>query len=447
MAEEVPATLAAIRQFLNNANLGVDGNQENMLTIRQAIIVAERTADYIRDRRAFGLAANAMFMQAQYQELDIMKQFCVFNCNTGILSGNFDTQTVPKVVQLITYGRMKLKNIIRDDTRNPYVEYQAYAMAELFGVHIPADRHLDQAQSHVEIISAARWLLEHHDEFMPQDWYDPVIGLGPNVQAAIDIPRADFDIHRALVILEAMALVLPTGREWLNGISFTTTVLTALAKKGTIASHAVAKIVAGVKNDYPGTSVTLSALVVKSFFNNFGRYIDENNAQAVFEHYAGILPNNCQRMLITIQQTADSGITVFNIIKRAVTELRDFAYWPLCYTKFGDNFDNFLIAIAAVGNNHYYGFRRDLGLVAAAKFKSLGYLSQQLLIRVSGDQPLDRYAGLRGDIPYHDWIDNVIERYLARNLDEDVNREVPADILAQFHHFVNQVRGVQPPPQ
>lgn len=49
------------------------------------------------------------------------------------------------------------------------------------------------------------------------------------------------------------------------------------------------------------------------------------------------------------------------------------------------------MALRAVGDNFYYGFKRDLGAARSTQYKILGYVARELLIKINGEITLRRY--------------------------------------------------------
>jgi len=49
-----------------------------------------------------------------------------------------------------------------------------------------------------------------------------------------------------------------------------------------------------------------------------------------------------------------------------------------------------------IGENLYYGFKRDMGAARSTLYKSAGYVARELLIKINREKTLLRYAGLTG---------------------------------------------------
>lgn len=437
----------ALRILFNDVRLGVppaEGEQAvTALALRQGIEAPALEEAEVNARANFGCASNRAVMEAFLRINPIMNQFCIHNCNAGVFSGRYDRPSVIKMSQLLSYFRLRQANAIQDMNREGIAMYQAYAMAELFGPYIPNESRLTVEQSRQAIITAVHTHL-HSEDFMFQDgWYHAALGLGENEAAVRAIARANMTIHQALVILETWSGLLETSREWLNGISFISSLLTSMCKQGSLTSKAGVKIITGIKNDHPGVEVFIPERTVRVFFTQFSKYITADNAVNVFTHYRQIIPAASVRLLTIIEQAADSGMTVYTMVVRALNEHQDWPYWRQCIDRFPNDFNNFQAAIAAVGGNHYFGFNRNLGPVSAAHFKSLGYLSQQILHIIGGDDPISRYQGLKGTIPGRDWIDAIITHYTENEYQFALNQNPTANSGEVFNGIIAALAPAQ----
>lgn len=438
---------AYYQELFANVQIGVApaaGQQAvTALSVRTAYATPALAGDDIGRANNFGVASNRAVLDLFLQIAPIMRQFAVSTCNAGVFSGRFAHASVIKMTQLLSYIRLRLSGSIVDLNREGIAMMQAYAMAELFGAYIPADYKLEQVAARRAIVEAVHGYL--HSDFMdmPDNWYHPSLGLGNDLAAVEAITVANMTIHQALVLLEAWASLIPTSREWLNGISMIACVYTSLCKQGSLTPKAAQKIINGIKSDHPGVEVFVPDRTVRVFFTNFSRHVNETNAAALFTHYAAITPEMSIRLLAIVTQASDSGMTVFTIIRRALNENQDFPYWRLAVDRFPEDFAHFANALAIVGQNHYYGFRRNLEAVAANRYKSLGYLCQQILIHLGGDDPLAKYNGLKGTIPGKPWIDSIIQRVL----DEEVNFAFNTPPSAESGHTLNNILHLIANPQ
>lgn len=442
MAEQI--NIAALRNMFNDQTIGTDQvvNGENVritaLSLRTAMPVPEVAAAVVVNQAAYGVGMNADLMAAFLRQNPIFERFVLANCGVLPFAGSFNMPCVPKAAQVLSYMRLRRHRVIEEPNRDGIAMYQAYGLCELFGPHLPDNHKLAQAEARAEIIATVHWFLRAEDEHVPANWFHVDLGLGNDMAAVMAITADQMTINQALVILEAIASTLPTSREWLNGISSITTVLTSLCKQGSVTNKAGIKIMTGVKGDHAGQEVILPERTVRVFHSQFARHINAENAEAAMAHYTAIIPNTSIRLLAIIEQAAESGMTVFSLVRRALSEHATFRYWDQAVAMMPNDFTRYQAALIAVGGNRYYGFNRNLGPAAANNFRSLGYLSLRILIEIGGDDALSRYGGLRQTIPQRGWIDHIVE--VAKN--EDINVGDVAVPTPEMQQCLAAIRGL-----
>jgi hypothetical protein len=399
---------------------------DSILALREAHQAEAVAVNQEANRANYGPASNMQFLQVFLAQDILLRQFCVYNCNAGLFAGNLAHPNIPKMVQLLSYARFHQRALLPDNQAEQYATYQSYAMAELFGPHIGDDRRLNEADSRAAIIAAVHYLLNNNNIDRPEDaeWFTPRLGLGAAVADVRDIAANAMTIHQALVILEAMAISLLTGNQWLNGISIITTVFASLAKRGTISARGITKIINGVRQDFPGNTVILSGRTAGRFYQQFANLVTAENAQALFAHYTAITPAAAIRLAAVITQASGSGLTTYYTIRRAFSLFPDFP-WEQAVARFAADFTAYTAAANLIGANMYYGFNRNIAGAAAANFKSLAYLSFQLCIQAGHDEALANYRGMPTVVPMRAWIDFAIDRYI--NQAENVQVDIPIE--------------------
>lgn len=401
---------------------------QNSTLLCPELCSGEIPAEEQNARHLFGPAFNFEMILRELED-PIMRKFCVYNCNAGLFSGNYAHRAVVKMVQILSYIRLLKSNKIQRLSREGTALFQAYAMAELFGPNLPANYRLPEKEARREIISAVHWYAHSEDIHLEEEWFNAHLGLGATKAEALAITENQMNIHQALLLLEVWAGLTPTSSDWLNGLSLIANVLVSLAKKGVCTNNASKKIIEAIKIDHLGNEVFLSEKSIHTFYTNFSKHVNENNTRALFQNYAGTTPEASIRLMTTINQTVGSGMTVFTLIRRALNEQSDFPYWGQCAMRFNRDFVNYRIAQVAVGDNQYYGLRRNLGDATAAKFKNLGYLAQQLLIHHGKDVALANYGGFNR-LSHRLWIDNLIKRMMRGEL--VIYQNPTAEALAAF---------------
>jgi hypothetical protein len=317
-------------------------------------------------------------------------------CKHWIVQHTMANVIVPKMVQLLSYIRHHKRPILPTNTTEAAAAYISYAIAELLGPYITANRRCSKERSHAIIIESVIYALNTEGIEKPaiENWFDPAIGVGANPEEMKALTAATMTIGQAKVILEIMSTNMDTSTYWLNGISMTACAITSIAKRGTISKKAIDKITKGIKSDFGIPEVRLPERVIQRFYTNFGSWVTVTSvsAAALFDRLSTSVPESAIRLTTVINQAAKGGLTTYYTIREAMVAHRAFP-WVQAYKRFTNDFVKFSAAVTLVGNNQYYGFNRNVGDAASANFKSLGYLALQLKIQIDHDENLVRYKG------------------------------------------------------
>lgn len=105
--------------------------------------------------------------------------------------------------------------------------------------------------------------------------------------------------------------------------------------------------------------------------------------------------------------------------------------WNLIQQAYPSEWTNFNDALKVVGDNLYYGFRKNLGVATATHYKSLGYVAKELLIRVNGENNLKGYQGWTKRVALQTQIDDLIQNYARKTSVERIGvskEEIPDDM-------------------
>lgn len=222
----------------------------------------------------------------------------------------------------------------------------------------------------------------------------------------------------------------------------------SLCKTGTITTHFAKKIASGIENDL-GKEIEVDPQFIKAFYNRYVRNITPELAQAFFENLQNWIPEHALRMLLTVQQCIDHGITGLLLVKKAMEAYPGFDWELLDFIRAGE-LARVEAALILYANRSYAGFTRTLGDMAGTKFKLAVYTAKHLLIEVGGETSLKKYrGGEKGPIPLIDeaianMINNevpVVDGRLARDgLDENQARiyDNAHDIVGRLRDLVRQ---------
>lgn len=103
---------------------------------------------------------------------------------------------------------------------------------------------------------------------------------------------------------------------------------------------------------------------------------------------------------------------------------------------YNTQFNNYLLARAKVGNNPFYGWKRDLTEVASTRYKDLGGVAVAILDRIGGNSSVRMYAGSTR-YAYSRDVDRLIDSVEASDpTEEDV--AVWRNTLHRFREVVNK---------
>lgn len=157
-----------------------------------------------------------------------------------------------------------------------------------------------------------------------------------------------------------------------------------------------------------------------------------------------------RRMVILLNQAEYSGLSIYTFVRDAMLEVTDFPWTKAAQLIMGD-FRAYRCAHALLKNSPYYGYDSSFAAVDASKYRSLGWLSWEILQK-SGHHTLDKYSGFRNaSISHEQQLRALINAWDAARRREDIvpsddtKREV-AEILQAVRPGDNQNQNVGPDP-
>ncbi|APG78718.1 hypothetical protein [Hubei chuvirus-like virus 1] len=185
----------------------------------------------------------------------------------------------------------------------------------------------------------------------------------------------------------------------------------ALGKRGQVTDEFCTKITNAVRDEL-GVNVVLHSGTLNSLYKSYMQGVNENNAAGMFNYLQMLVPAVALRLQLTLMQASGSGLTLYSIIGRAIRLYNNFP-WGLVNTLTSGELVNWNGARVLIGDNMYYGFKRDLGAARSTLYKSLGYVARELLVRINGENTLRRFMGLTGNVKNKRQLDQLIEAYVA----------------------------------
>lgn len=214
--------------------------------------------------------------------------------------------------------------------------------------------------------------------------------------------------QRAVFIMMFFAMFLRVSKRQL-AIENITLAYCALAKRGQVTDEFCSKIQSSVRDEL-GINLVLSQPAINALYKSYMTGVNELNAAQVFRNLDLMIPDIALRLKLTLQQASGSGLTLYIIIGRAMRIYYEFP-WGRVNTLTSGELRNWQVARAAIGENLYFGFRRDMGEARSTLYKSLGYVARELLVKINGERTLLRYAGLGGNIKNKNALDRLINNF------------------------------------
>jgi len=235
-------------------------------------------------------------------------------------------------------------------------------------------------------------------------------GVYPYDANAIDAMSA----AQVVKFLDLCTYILEDADDQRLGLSLLTNFIVAVCKQGTISSDFQEKIRSAVKVDL-GKDVKITPEIVSSAWGAYGQYINEMNVQKLMKHLLANIVGEAVRLTITVQQSQYHALTAFCTIGRAMLKFPNFTWHAFERIAPGE-LEGYKSALEAVGNRAYYGFKKDLGSVQSARFRSLAYFSKELLVKLNGETNLNANRVFKAKVSRSELIDKVVAQYVKEVL-------------------------------
>ncbi|UHM27705.1 MAG: hypothetical protein FOCCV1_gp3 [Fushun oxya chinensis chuvirus 1] len=160
---------------------------------------------------------------------------------------------------------------------------------------------------------------------------------------------------------------------------------------------------------------SLDSTTIRKIYACYGQYVDDTNAGPLLCAWKRDIPLSMIAVKVLINQAAFSGLTQLITIGRAIRQFPKFP-WAKIGEAFGGELVAFLKALEEVKGNPFYGFKKNLGCVAASHYRKLAYVAKELLVRSGGNDTLKKYPGWIGSVPYKDQVLELIDKHVAENV-------------------------------
>lgn len=245
---------------------------------------------------------------------------------------------------------------------------------------------------------------------------------------------------QAAIVLRVMGMHYATFRPSISTFFFTHMAL-ALAKQGNVSAGYINKFTAAVEEE-TGVRVEIVPDLVSKVYSTYRCCINDQTAHNIFAAWAADLPPNALKVRLLLEQAARAGMTLFYTIEETFRAAPAFPWGQLFRrATYFDEAIKFAAAVVMVGNNQYYGFRRDLGPVASSNYRNLATACRAILVRINPARvTLNRSLGFLRDFPESTYIYRLIDDYidqggsgraddLVRRFNEAVGENAPCKLM------------------
>lgn len=356
--------------------------------------------------------------QAQWQHAfgrdEKYEAFRLKNLHHGVFDGEWNDAELLTIVA--AYARIRAH---RENARTRY-SVSVYAIGEAIMDCLPDAYYLDQAAARAEFVRDIASLFPLRNSgwiYMDQAVWTaalagPLNGLGFQQDLAAAAPDP-LPLDAAYKFLLWVTPLLSSKTRRAEIILW---MLVAMVKQGNISDRFANKVLEAFSSEV-GINVSLPQDGIKKVWDVYGPFIDEITAPAVFQRWLPFVPQNALRVRLTIMQASGEGLTAFSTIMKAMRAHPRFN-WTRISQLYSDEWSCFQQAVMAVGSNTFYGYKKELGCVRSTLYKNMGYVAKELLYKVSGDAPINMYAGWTRSPAYRTVVDEMVAQYeIARAAD------------------------------
>lgn len=393
----------------------------------------------------FGVADIQSFYTKWLVSDPMFTHLVIRNQNHEPFNGEWDSKIVPTMAFMVGVGRYLMKN---QNVSPRYSATLALTCGELLAPALPATYSVAEAEARTILVDAVKALIRSpfSSSFTSasfQSYNTTIQGAATYLGARITDDEwltGDIPYEVAILILGHIADTAVPNMV-VSGVSLIAHNLCAVIKRGTVSQGFINKVQHGIQTDL-NVYIALQAEAMTTFYGQYGRFINDVNIPVILTHWETLIPAQALRLRLVVQQAANSGLTSLAIIGRCIMSYQDFP-WTQIFEIYPVEVTKVIAAMAAVGNNKYYGYRHNLGPVRSTLYKSIGYVAKEILVKVGGEQSLNNYAGWPRGVQFQAAVDGIIanyERYRnARITDPNQNPVRPNDAGAQTAAIIGYV--------
>lgn len=368
--------------------------------------------------RAAGIVDTQQGWASALHRTDYMDDLVCENTTDAIFRGH----TIDNYIFVFMYARIRMHVRGLVDLGAAV----AYFIMELLAPNVPTAKILNQNRADRRVIAdVANYfplarngtpinnasLTAAHAHFTQNN----VLPVTPNDLTAPAAP-AQLTYPQAVLIISILAHIRYHNSRAAVAAALFMTFICAVAKMGTVSTRYITKILNSVNDEclIDMDDNIFHEEVIREVWRYVGHLIDDVVMQASVARWDvnNFFPAHAIRARLIVAQIAGEGMTALSVVKKAIIAHPNFA-WANLNALLPQEATNVNLALIAVGNNAYYGFRKNLDAVRSTLYKSYAWACKELMIRVSGEASLKNYRGWTRKPAFQNEIETLINNYEA----------------------------------
>lgn len=179
---------------------------------------------------------------------------------------------------------------------------------------------------------------------------------------------------------------------------------------------------------------------ITTIWANFGYLVHDGNIEAILNRWIRHLPVSAVRLRVILDQASGAGLTNLDVVARALHEHPHFP-WDIIRRLFPKEWEAAKQAITVVGDNQYYGYRRDLTNVRSTQYKYLSSICGRILMEVGSDTSLENYKGFVTHKPTEGQVGGLIKAYIETQEAPDLESPTTQEERDAVSEMLEAARG------
>jgi len=198
----------------------------------------------------------------------------------------------------------------------------------------------------------------------------------------------DMTVENAQRLLNVLAGFTDNSDPDRSAFEILANLVVAICKQGTVSSQFTEKVRTDIRAQL-GKEIRISAEVVAAIWGAYGQYINESNVGPLMTYLLDNIMKDATRLRITVEQAKHHALTMYQTIGRAVKKHPNFN-WSVVEKISPGELGTYTGCMNIIGMNAYYGYSRSMEDVKSKKYRTLGYIAKELLVKLNSETHLNQ---------------------------------------------------------